>query len=240
MYAAAWAVGGVALSLLQARYEATHPEPTSPSIEMPAGKPAVNPEPMSEQVLAEWSAAKYSNDLSILYNFAKKYPETGLAHEAWQQINRLINAGQLKIASSDQSLEIIADLLKQVQKEKSGVVANALDSVASSYNLESRFPLGFGIFYSDGHKIVSYGHTNKQGIEFDTSNFDVIPLDNKGIIIQSLVITRNGKPYFTMKNDVFMGFGPTPLLRMGNVILEMVPLVVSSHGWAWVIGLRSL
>ena len=103
-----------------------------------------------------------------------------------------------RLADADNNVQLIAELL---EKNKS----DELDKVLMEFG--KKYPFGFGVFYSDGHKVLSRGRPEYGGISFDTSALEVT-IKNNTVCLNSLPITRNGKLIINAQDICFGGSNP--------------------------------
>jgi hypothetical protein len=98
-----------------------------------------------------------------------------------------VESEHLKTAQETQAdLQAIKRLLENKNTADAGRTLNgqkeaehALDTFIGENNLDQKYPLGFAIFYSDGHKNLSYGKPFNSRISFDPSTLVVMAKDDK-------------------------------------------------------------
>lgn len=238
-YAATWIVGAILLTLIHVWFpeDKTMPPPV-PRFEAPAG---INPkeiknDPSQEDISKAWDAVRTSDDIVPLANFAEKFPDSTFAKDAWKRIDVIVENGGLKIASVEDSAEMISIFLSH--KDRS---ANVLNKIVSDYDLKNKYPLGFAIFYSDGRKLLNYGEQQQTGnVSFDPSLLTITFIDNKTACLNSLPLRIDGKPVLNMSNVCFGGSGQIiHAVRVDKLAaIDLEPLGGSQQGLAWVIGVR--
>ncbi len=212
---------------------------TKPIPEFPKPIPELPKEPSSEDISSAWDAVRASDDIVLVTNFALKFPDTPFADYAWKRIGELVKAGGLKFASLDDNVEFIATIIEHKDKTLP-ILEPILDQIVKDHDLESKYPLGFAIFYADGHKFVNYGAQKQSGnISFDPSAL-TITFRDKFVCLDELPVRINGKIMSNFTNVCFGGNGPIiHAVRFGNLAaLDIEPLGESQQGLAWVIGMR--
>ena len=216
----------------------TPPIPAATKVEQPQVSPDTKLTPAAAVVAKAWDAARASDDIADLFNFAKTYPNTSYADEAWRRMNNLAADGKLRLASLSDDADFIGQVLYH-EKDTD----NILGTIAAYHKLDSNYNYGYAVFYSDGHKVVHSQMLNKTPyVVFDPSSLGVKFSDDKKICIDSLKITANGRMLLGMTNVCFGGDGRVQrLIKVNNSIeLDAEPLGQSQYGLAWAIGVRGL
>jgi len=200
--------------------------------------PKAIPEPTSDDISRAWNAVRGSSDIVSLVDFAVQFPDSSFADDAWARINELVKAEGLQVASLDSNAGFIATVLEHKDKTSS-----LIEQIVTKYNLESKYPLGFAIFYADGQKILNYVAQRQGGaISFDASLLRLTFSDNKSVCISTMPVRINGQPMTNFSDICFGGNGSIiHALKLGDLAaIDIQPLGQSQQGLAWVIGMRPL
>jgi hypothetical protein len=213
----------------------------APFVEAPTtiSPKAVIIDPASQDIDKSWDAVRTSNNIVDLTNFAIQFPHTSYADNAWHRVRELVNAGGLKVAILGNNTDFLATILSH-QDEALPILTPVIDQVISSHSLESKYPLGFAIFYADGHKIVHYGYQRQTGnVTFDPSSLRVT-FDTKTVCLSQLPIRINDRLMSNVSNICIGGNGGIMhAVKLGDVaLLDIEPLGNTLQGLAWVIGMR--
>jgi hypothetical protein len=113
-----------------------------------------------------------------------------------------------------------------------------LAQFARERDLDGKYPLGFAIFYSDGHKILSYGKPNNGRISFAPSSLTLSAM-GKFECLNVLPVSMDGRLMNNFTNLCFgWSGGVTHAARIDNVVIDIEPLGSTSEGLAWIIGMK--
>jgi hypothetical protein len=192
-------------------------------------------EPSSEAVSNSWNAVRASHDIDTLNSFVSKFPTSLYAEEARKRINNLEQAQTMQVADADANIQIVAQLLENKDSKP-----HALDEFVTSEGLKNKYPLGFAIFFSDGHKVLSSSSSEDSNISFDPSAVK-LTFEHNAACLDVLPVRINGRLMTNFQNICFGGGGSViHAVRLGNLAIDIETLGESPHGAAWVIGMRPL
>jgi hypothetical protein len=148
--------------------------------------------------------------------------------------------GALPSGVQDQ-LSDIKQLLENINSRLTDARAHGdqeFTQLAHDRDLDSKYPLGFAIFYSDGHKILSYGKPGNGRISFDPSTL-TISARGKFECLSVLPVSIDGRLMNNFTNLCFSGNGGVMhAARVGDTAIDIEPLGGTSEGLAWIIGMK--
>lgn len=171
-----------------------------------------------------WTDAIAANNVDKLKDFISRFPTSQYAEEA-----------RLQVADANNKVQLIADVL-----EKQDSKPELLSQLLVAYGLEKKYPLGFAIFYSDGHKTtMSHGRSEYGGISFEPSTL-IVTIKDKEVCLNVLPVAINGKLMTNIQDICFVGGGPVyhAAALDNKVAIDIEPLGESPHGAAWVVGMK--
>lgn len=231
-YASVWLVGAATLTFVDIAFHEKAIPPQAPSIETnPVKENRSKPSP--EVIANAWNAARASNDINTLYIFIARFPDSQYAAEARKRIGELEKIQKMQVADAGDSISIVAQLLENKDRDPA-----PLDKFVISKGFEREYPLGFAIFYFDGHKTLSYGNTTAD-IKFDPTTIEVVRIAINELCISGFVLVAHGTTIYidgtcfgTSEGNVLK------LMKVGDVSVEVQALGQSTAGAAWIIGLK--
>jgi hypothetical protein len=190
-------------------------------------------EPSSEVVSKAWNDVRASHDIDALNSFISRFPNSLYVEEARKRINILEQAQTMQVADADVNVQMVAQLLENKDSKP-----YALDDFVTSKGLKDKYPLGFAIFFSDGHKVLSSGSSEDSNISFDPSAVKLTLVQNAACL-DVLPVRINGRLMTNFQNICFGGGGPViHAVGLGSLAIDIETLGESPHGAAWVIGMR--
>lgn len=250
-YAATWAIGAIVLTLLHVWFPPPRASaPPAPPVAAPAPTPAQTRETPIDEIsytleLMAWHQALTVNSLDGYRNYILEFPNSQRASDAMkligelQSYDRQLQSAEMELADSDSSVEIITQLL-----ENKDANPQSLENFVAKIGLKYKYPFGYGLFYSDGTKILSYEVAIKNAIRFDPTvskvTFENTP-DGSGIkvCLDLLPMRVNGDIIKNISNVCFGGRAPIlHAVRWYDVSIDIEYLAASPRGAAWVIGMR--
>jgi hypothetical protein len=112
----------------------------------------------------------------------------------------------------------------------------AIKEFVKDEKLESKYPLGFALFYSDGRRTLHYDRPNL-GVNFDPAGVKV-QLTDTSVCVSSAPITVGGIDFIITSNC----FGrrasyQITLLNTGNALVKAETVANSTDSVAWVMGI---
>lgn len=140
--------------------------------------------------------------------------------------------------------ESIVHRLDYIQQliENKDARSQELTEFINQRGLDQKYPLGFALFYSDGRKLLYYGHPSSNGISFDPSDLRVTRVDDYSWKLNVVPMRSNQKALeIALENisDITISNNrPTLLVRASGVSLYTEPLASSGEAAAWVIGMK--
>jgi len=147
-----------------------------------------------------------------------------------------IQEAQRGVAEARKELAHIKKLLENSTNQPS----QDLNSFIEKNKWESKYPLGFALFYSDGRKTLRYGRITP-GINFDPAGVKVLKLTSTSTCISSDPITVDGLS-FVITNNCFgrrRSYQLT-LVNTGNALVVAETVANLADGVAWVLGIKSI
>jgi hypothetical protein len=228
-YALVWVVGAVTLTFIHITFQEKVMPPQAPSFDTKPTDDKRSPEAISNA----WNAVQASNDVNKLNNFISRFPTSQYAEEARKRIDTLEQAEKMQVADAGASIQLVAQLLENKDTKPA-----LLDEFISSRRFEKKYPLGFGLFYSDGRKTLYHSGKTNNDVQFDPSTIRVLQLTATNICFSGFVVKVKGIP-LTM-NNVRVGARVGSVfnfMRWQGVSISGESLGVSATGAAWIIGL---
>jgi hypothetical protein len=135
--------------------------------------------------------------------------------------------------------------IKRLLQENSGKTSPTpeLRNFISASQLEQMFPIGFGLFYTDGRKTLYYGYASESGISFDPTNvavrFGRNAFGHNKICMDGLPVKIRGKQVPDVNNACFVGPPPSKgQWEIDDVDISIGLLGSDPNGAVWVIGLK--
>jgi hypothetical protein len=134
----------------------------------------------------------------------------------------------------DKKLDHILSLLENKYKRP-----QELTTFIDTLGLEQKYPLGFALFYSDGRRTISDTRPSSgSGISFDPSTLKVTRIGDS-YCMNILPVRIRGKLLDNYKDLCVSELPPgAHVAKVGDVLLDIEPLALSSGGAAWVLGMK--
>jgi hypothetical protein len=113
-----------------------------------------------------------------------------------------------------------------------------INKFTSAEGLQNRFPLGFGLFYSDGRKILYYVGITSQDVSFDPATIKLLTLTEKELCLSGFSATiKSTRIYMDSSCIVSTAGSSASLMNINGVKVNVESLERSAGSVAWVIGL---
>jgi hypothetical protein len=147
--------------------------------------------------------------------------------------NQHLQSQSLQQAQND--LQEIKNLL--LENNGKQTPAPKLQDFIDSRNLERKYLLGFALFYADGRKTLYYARPSSAKVVFDPSNLQVRHVGETSWQM-NIVPIRMGGQLLPITDITITNPNPTLVVKVMGVSVYSEPLVSSTDGAAWVIGLK--
>ncbi len=186
-----------------------------------------------EAISRAWNAVQASNDVNALQNFVSRFPTSQYSEEARKRIDSLEQAEKMQVADADVSPQLVAQLLQNKDTKPA-----LLNEFIVSRGFEKNYPLGFGLFYSDGHQTLYKGVNTNNDVQFDPSKIRALRLTATDFCFSGLSVTVRGHN-LSMEGDCFRLPAGSVLhfMTWQGVSIDFASLGGSAAGVAWIIGL---
>lgn len=137
------------------------------------------------------------------------------------------------------SLEEKVNRIKELLEHPSANNTRILNDYLQSYNLESNYPYGFALFYSDGRKTLHYGLMGKK-VTFDPSLVRVKRFSMDTVCIDTGPMKMNNSTLEFTDCCFTRGIeGKFRLVSNGTFGFEVTRLADATTGAVWVLGFTS-
>jgi hypothetical protein len=147
--------------------------------------------------------------------------------------------GSTIIQADNVNINLTPEALRRLLENKNTSNSKKVEDYVQRSGLESTYPLGFALFYSDGRKTLHYGQTGT-GVIFDPSLVEVTEFGTDKICLSSAPIKVN-RTTLNFSNNCFArgSEGRFSFVDLGTAGVEIARLADSGKAVVWVMGLTS-
>jgi len=172
----------------------------------------------------------------ITTKFLEQFPETERTNVYALYTNCITHMlGNLNSSAGQEFQEQLLANLKNIIEGKN---SRKFDDLADSQGLDTKYPDGYGLFYSDGSKTLHLTKPDRAQYSFDPSGVQVIELTPEKVCMNLPI--KMYSVNITMTNACFFrgASGVVHLIQLANGFsLDVVNLSNSANGAAWVLGM---